>query len=279
MATKEEQRIVSAKLNIYDNADDKLFTGLGKTETAVLRAVMGLINKAPTDGGRLVLNESTTMLLNSLNKEVRRIMRKSTYDDKVTAYLREFDKIDKLNRQLQGEVNKIKLTKVNLNPIKTQAVDNLSLQLVAPASIDVNLVNPIKNIMFQTITTGMTLEDARNTLNQFITGDEKRLGHIQRYVSQIARDSISQYDGLVNSVIAREYELDSYRYVGSLIEDSRAQCVRWVNDEVLPIITLDSEIRWAFNNGSGMIPGTNVENFATFRGGYNCRHMAIPFRS
>jgi hypothetical protein len=63
-----------------------------------------------------------------------------------------------------------------------------------------------------------------------------------------------------------------------LIEDSRSQCVRWVKKRILQKSELDSEISWANNNGSGMIAGTNKENFAVYRGGYNCRHSAIPFK-
>ena len=41
---------------------------------------------------------------------------------------------------------------------------------------------------------------------------------------------------------------------------------------------LPSLISSAYSSGQGMIPGTTAENFAVFRGGYNCRHSAIPFR-
>lgn len=292
MADKEERRIVSAKLDIYDNADDDLFAGLDKTQIAILKAVMGIMNQQNVEGGKLVINESTTMLLNQLNKDVRRIMQRSTYDDKVSAYLRKFEKIDKLNIELHSMVNDIKLAKINLNPVKTDTINNLTAQLISTQAKDINLSTPIKQIMFETITTGMTLDEARSVLTTFITGDEKRLGHLQRYVSQIARDAVTQYDGKVNSIIAEQYGLTAYRYVGSLIEDSRPQCVRWVGLGVLPIETLQCEIDWAMKGtcrtklkpvpaapqGHGMIPGTDVNNFATFRGGYNCRHMAIPFR-
>lgn len=279
MAEKRENELINAKLLLYDNADNNFIDSIGKTERAILKKVISILNGIDTEGGKLVSNETAFNLLNSLNKEVLAIIRRSTFDDRVSAYLRDFEKIDKLNKSLIEEVNDIKLAKVNLNPVKTQAIKDLTEQLTAPSSIDSNLAKPIKDVMFESITTGMTLEEAKQRLNLFISGDEKRLGHIRRWVSQIARDSLTQYDGLVNGIIAREYDLNAYRYVGSLIEDSRPQCVRWVGFEVLPIDTLEREIKWAFRKGSGMIPGTNTQNFAKFRGGYNCRHMAIPFRA
>jgi len=61
-----------------------------------------------------------------------------------------------------------------------------------------------------------------------------------------------------------------------LIEDSRKQCVRWVGKEILLFSDLQSEIEWAFNNGTGMNKSTTPDTFAIYRGGYNCRHEAIP---
>jgi hypothetical protein len=278
-----ENEIVSAKLDIYDNADDELVSSLGPTEKAILKAVNGIMNKLDTKDGKLVNTTGTLTFINELNKEVKKILKKSTYGDKVDAYLRKFERLDTLNQELHKIVNNRDISNLNLNPIKTQAIEGLSRQLGTfkgddGSVLDANLVKPVKDIMFQSVVTGMTLEDAKAQLNLFITGDEKKLGFLRRYTSQIARDAITQYDGLVNGVIAREYGLNAYRYVGSLIEDSRAQCVRWVAKGVLPIATLEQEIKRAETNGSGMIPDTTPETFATYRGGYNCRHMAIPFR-
>jgi hypothetical protein len=97
-------------------------------------------------------------------------------------------------------------------------------------------------------------------------------------VKQISRDALGQFDGQINAIIADEFGLDAFRYVGSIIDDSRAQCVRWVGKRILEKSEMQSEIAWANNNGSGMIPGTNPDNFLVFRGGYNCRHRAIPFK-
>jgi len=52
--------------------------------------------------------------------------------------------------------------------------------------------------------------------------------------------------------------------------------VRWADKGHILFSELEEEIRWAENNGSGMIEGTTPDNFAELRGGYNCRHFAVP---
>jgi hypothetical protein len=117
-----------------------------------------------------------------------------------------------------------------------------------------------------------------NFLTAYVVGTPELNGLYSRYVKQISRDALGQFDGQINAIIADEFGLDAFRYVGSIIDDSRAQCVRWVGKRILEKSEMQSEIAWANNNGTGMIPGTNPDNFLVFRGGYNCRHRAIPFK-
>jgi hypothetical protein len=254
--------IIKSKLDLYDNAQDIFFDSLGATEQSILKSVLRLLGKVDTKDGKLENNLSSLALINELNKGIQEIIKDSTYRDKVSDYLVNFDTIENLNKELVELTNGIKLSKVNTTTIKRNAVNDLTSQLIDPKSINNNLATPIKDIMFRSITTGATLKEARDLLSTFIAGDETKLGSARRWVSQIARDSLTQYDGLVNDIIAKEYELPA-------------------------------EISWAksgFGGGSltpsasnkkgatGMNPITTVETFATYRGGFNCRHMAIPVR-
>lgn len=277
MATEES--LVDKKLSIYDNADNDLIKEVGDVEKSILKKILSLLDKADTKGGALVNNDTALQLVNSLQKEILKIIKGSKFEDKVSEYLRNFDDMEGLTASLIKEVNGIDVDMKLLNTVKQQSVEYLTSQLNTPQSISNNLVQPVKKILFDSIVTGTTIDQARKILTDFIAGDKQKLGYMSRWVGQIARDSITQYDGLVNSVISKEYELNAYRYVGSLITDSRPQCVRWVGQEVLPFDDLQKEITWAKNNGKGMNPLTTPETFAVYRGGYNCRHMAIPFRS
>jgi hypothetical protein len=136
----------------------------------------------------------------------------------------------------------------------------------------------LRQELFKNIVAGTNSIDVEKAIRDFISGQGDKAGNLKRYVTQVSRDALNQYDGTINSRIAEEFGLDAFQYVGSLIEDSRPQCVRWTGKGVILKDQLEKEIGWAFTNGSGMIPGTNSENFAVFRGGYNCRHSAIPFK-
>jgi hypothetical protein len=164
-----------------------------------------------------------------------------------------------------------------INPIQKQITEQ-TLTGLTGSGVNTNFIEPIRQGIFQNIVAGTSISDLEKYLTTYILGNPNVDGLFSRYVKQISRDSLNQYDGQINAKIAEEFGLDAFRYVGSLIDDSRPQCRRWVNMRVIQKKDLPNELSWATNNGTGMIPGTNTENFAVYRGGYNCRHSAIPFK-
>jgi hypothetical protein len=113
----------------------------------------------------------------------------------------------------------------------------------------------------------------------------------------VAKDAIMQYDGLIQEELRQKFKPTSGRYIGSLIEDSRPFCdhmkdkfanrpvsitqLQTALDEFCPngqpsqskitFETVNGETK-SQAKGSGMIQGTNIQNFPSLRGGYNCRH-------
>jgi len=115
-----------------------------------------------------------------------------------------------------------------------------------------------------------------DSIGDVLAGDGEVDGIFARSATRIARDSFYQYQGAINQTIAVEFEMNAYRYIGSIVEETRAQCERWVEQEYILFSELQAEIDWAFTNGSGMIKETDIDTFGIYRGGWNCRHLAIP---
>jgi hypothetical protein len=148
------------------------------------------------------------------------------------------------------------------------------------------LVKPLENELFTAVYQGSSLRDVLTSLENQLQTTPQRSGIITRLVTQAGRDSLGQYNGKVNEYVRKVYKMDAVLYVGSLVKDSRPQCIRWTQETenfgqkgLILFEDLGSEIIWANNNGSGMIPGTTPEMFTENRGGYNCRHDAYPVRT
>lgn len=262
---------------IIDQAEQTLNTGIIESEKRILKDLIKLLQDFDKSGGRLVFNSDTIKLINQAEFDILNALNKSGYNSRVKQYLKDFDKIKQATILQQKGLNNIDVSVRLLNNIQKGAIQQTTNALLGNG-LNSALVQPVKNILMESATSGMTIPQAESQLRQIIMGDPERLGKLEKHVTQISRDAVSQYDGMMQSRIAKEYDLDGISYEGSLIKDSRPQCVRWATMGELPVKDLKEEIKWAENNGSGMIPNTTPDNFCIYRGGFNCRHTATAIR-
>jgi hypothetical protein len=269
---RKQDRTISA-------ANQKFFDALPAVEQRVFDAVSKHIQKFSSDGENFVFDDGNVLLTNQVEKIILDAIQASKYPSDVNGFLRNFDNIKQFNFDIHGNVNDLsaeELAKL-IDPIQRGTVEQ-TLQSLTGSGVSTNFIEPLRTGIFQNIVAGATKADLEAYLSRYILGNPEVDGTLSRYVKQVSRDALNQFDGQVNAKIATEFGLDAYRYVGSLIEDSRPQCRRWVAMGVIQYKDLPSEIAWMNANGTGAIPGTSPDTFSIYRGGYNCRHSAIPFK-
>jgi hypothetical protein len=272
-------RLIQGKDRRILEAEAELLEGLTPVELKIFDALKNQISKMNQTGGKIDFDSKNVNLVNELDKILVKTIQKSDYPGTVKKYLQNFDDVTDFNEMIHEELNGISPEEFrkNVDPFKKQIVED-TLQGLTGSGVSTNFVEPVRQELFKNIVAGTNSIDVEKALRDFIQGQGDKAGTLKRYITQVSRDALNQYEGQINSRIAEEFDLDAFQYVGSLIDDSRPQCIRWTGKEVILKKDLESEISWAFNNGSGMVPGTNANNFAVFRGGYNCRHAAIPFK-
>jgi hypothetical protein len=269
---------------INDKALEILQKRFNKVEPKFVKQVVDWINKFRTTSGNLVRSKENIARLSSFKTAINRFLEKAGYNVMVSAFLENFDEIGANTQLAQQELNGIDITKSFLNPFKRYAVNNV-IAAMQGQGLNVNLINPLKNELLIAVNQGSSLTDVVTSIAGQLTTTEARQGVLKRISLQASRDALLQYDGVVNEAVRKSYKMDALLYVGSIVKDSRAQCERWVNETkngklgLILFEDLQSEIDWADNNGTGMIPDTTPENFCQNRGGYNCRHIAYPVRS
>lgn len=272
------QQQLKRRFKILDESEKILTDGITSTQSDIYDELVKQLDKFATKG-YMVYDREAIRMVNEMEGTIKRAINKTDYRERVQDYLQNFDKIKQVNIQLQQSVNKINVAPALTNlqrGAQQQTVNNL-----LGAGLNTNFIQPIKDVIFQHVVSGASVADTELALRGVIKGNADRLGNLERYVTQMSRDSINGYDGMIQQRIAAEFDLNAYSYEGSLVSDSRKQCVRWVEkyNGVLPFDILEKEIDWAYSNGSGMVSGTTKDNFAINRGGYNCRHTCTAIRT
>ena len=280
------ERILRSKFALIAGATTELEKNIPGFEIELLNAINDLLGQFETTGGVYVFSENNIQTLNLATSQIREIVNGSAYAQEIGTLFSDFDRITALNQRYFTAAESINIGTINLSALQQANIQKTTESLLG-VGINDQFIKPIKDILHDAVVSGEGVRAVQSRLNTFVAGSDERVGALQRHVPQVARDAVNQHDGSIQQQVKESFELNAWSYEGSLIDDSRSQCVRWVNKEIIPDDQLQDEIKWAykqcgFNNNqttcNGMIPGTTPENWPVFRGGFNCRHHATPTR-
>lgn len=263
---------------VLDLLIDRLLKDAQKIDNQIWQEVEKKLKKLELEDNQIAKNSSqNNQLVVEIIKKIEDTMFSPSYTSLSKKLLSSFDLITKNNEEIQEAVNKIEFTEnlISLiNKEKEIAINSVAASL-SRSNVNANAIEPIRKILLESTQFGYSTKRATEELRKRIVGLDSE-GAIGRYVNQIATDALYEYDGVINQSIYIEYDMNAFKYLGSLVKDSREQCVRWSRKKVLKKEDLKSEIAWAYKNGSGMKPNTTEENFPVVTGGFRCKHRAIP---
>lgn len=265
--------------------------GFGQIDKSILDEVFKFIDTLDTSGGRFNINTLSVEKLDELRRAILRELTASPYKTKVNDFVRSLGKIT-INTVGALDANGYDFQRAPLNNIerKWQAQ---SLQSLEGSGLNEGFVRPVLQIVDSSISYGKSVTELRKELNDYIIGGKDQTGKLQSYVTTTAREAVSTMQGVQINGIANEMGYDYIQYSGGLLDDSRGQCFRWVEElnGKIPKDKLAEEIRLAYRNQrnkvviidgenkhrySGMKPDTTVLNFIIVRGGWGCLHTAFP---
>lgn len=157
----------------------------------------------------------------------------SEFDSDKRKYKATTEKIQKIIQDRLGVTRGTEGAKVQLKP--GGYMDSL-LQ-------DNTVKNQIKDLAYREVLKEVGFQDFKRGLENFIVGDEERLGGFRQFYRNFAYDIFVQVDRTEATMFANNLALEFFIYEGSLIETSRAFCKKragkvfsteeaqqWVND-------------------------------------------------
>lgn len=267
--------------DVIDAAESSVNGSIKSSEEEIYKAIIKILDEVDISSGKLQNTEKAKNFLKGLDARITQALYDSPYRLAVGGLIKDYDKLVENNIQLHAALNKKPVTKKMLSGIQQLEVNN-TLDRLLGSGISNDFVLPIRQMLYRNVALGSSVADTKQALEDFILSSPEKDSRLARYVGQVSRDSIMQFDGAIQQKVSAELDLNGFMYVGSLLKDSRAQCKYWVDKGELPTDELADEIDTAISGGSlggskcsGMIPTTTVDTFSIDRGGYNCRHRAV----
>lgn len=281
--------IIDSVNDLVQSSTDKFNGKVPAMQEKVLEELSSLIKDLDTKGDKILASVKNLKLISKILKKLEKVVIDSDYKSDVKEYALAFKQISSLQNEYFSTIeDKFKPTAL-LQSIRDETI-NTVVENLAGSGFKDGVLSPIKSILMQNITTGGSYKDMIKILSTNLTDTNSGEGIMSRYLKTTVVTSVAQYSRQYSHTVAEGLQFEWYQYVGSTMETTRCFChamleKQYFHKSEIPAIlkgdfTEYKEMTCKTNSNTGlpegMIKGTNVSNFITYAGGYNCQHSIFP---
>lgn len=283
--------------NIIDRIDDAVAAFVEKIPSAqydMLHAIDEELSRLDLLDGKIKPTVNNLKIITSIKNKLLRVILTDKYKKNVKEFVQAFRDVTTLhNEYWRGVEKKFKPSSL-LKQVKKIAINDTIAKLTE-AGIEGNIAQPIADILTQNITQGGSMRELKASLRESLTTTQTP-GILEKYATQITTDSINQYSRNYTQIVTSDLGLEWYSYRNSLIKTSRPFCIamverRYFHVSEIPALLQAKDLYYTdqktgkktkvpinkkTNLPDGMYPTTNISNFMTLLGGYNCGHQMGP---
>ena len=239
------------------------------TETLLVQLVQALIDEMDYSGGVLTASQRNFDLINQVDTIVSGLFKQSPYLSSLTAYAQGMGKQTGLIAEYFGVLGKDVSNptyQAVIKNIQSNAIDKLTEN-----SINNAFGKPLKDLLNQSVTTGVTKKEVIVSIDNFIKGTPELDGKLTKYVKQIASDAFAVVDRQASKYLAEQLGLEEWMlYAGGTVKDSRQFCKERYG-KFFHRLEVES---WVNLTWQGKAP-VNEGTIFSLLGGYNCQHIGM----
>ncbi len=279
-------KTINKILTTIDEAIDTFEKSVPGIQKSILEELQPLIKELEIKNGKILNNVDNLKLILNIKNKLEKIIISPDYKKQVQKFIDFFGIVTDLNNTYFSQFNN-KFTPSKTLPILRQlTIETTINSLMGQGMVD-SLVEPVRRILIQNITTGGSYAKFQEQLRNEIITNETGEGQLSKKTNYIVKDAISTYNRQYHKVMTDDLGFKWFRYVGSLLTTSREFCELltakdWVHISELPEIIkgkIDGkqcELNSKTKLPLGMKEDTNANNFQELVGGHGCRHDLYP---
>lgn len=277
--------IIRDKITRIETIPEAFSDSVTASQSDLFKILLDLLDKLELDGGNLVFNSNNLSTVNSILDEYKLLVSASDYTKAVAGFAEQFGKQAALNDQMLRATFDDFTRSDLLTQLLRQRTTGAMQQLIGGA-LDPVFFDPVKKELIDAVAGGGGFTDLVKTIQDVVLGDSQRLGRLDSYSRQISSDLFAITDRTYTKSAGDELGAVWYRYIGGLIEDSRAFCMdrndrfyhkseveAWGAGQVSKGITNPTA---GSQPWQGMITPTTPTNIFNNLGGYQCKHSIAP---
>lgn len=286
-------------INRIDDAISVFIERIPASQTDMLHSLDEQLRKLDLSDGKIKPTVANLRLVSNIKSKLLKVILTDAYKSQVKQFLRAFNDITTLQNQYWKSVEKTFKPSSILKQIKKITVEDTAAKLME-AGMESNVAEPIKQVLNTNITQGGSYRDMQKQIAGMVTTTlEGGVGLLDAYTKRIVIDSVNQYSRNYTQIASSDLGYEWYAYSNTLVETSRPFCkamreLDYFHISQIPDLLEAKDLYYTKKNKDGtterlkvplnpktnlpegMYPGTNVSNFLTLLGGYNCGHQPRP---
>ncbi len=226
--------------------------------------------------GKIVADKDFIKKLNLLTISVLDLLQDAPkFSGPVSQFVRRFPKISDAINIFQSELNGITVPEFE---VAKKIVIDETLDQMLGNGLNQNFVQPLRDLIYQNVTSGLTMKQAKQDILDYIQGGKDVSGKLGRYIEQTAIQATDAYSGIINTKILEQFDINTLLITGSLIETSSPQC-RYAIEKLGGKITRENfkELEKIGKKYSGWIENTSFDNLPITTLHHGCRHGFFPY--
>lgn len=283
-----EQEIIDQVSALVEDSANKFNATLGPMDNRIYDSISELLKDLDTKGDKIVASVKNLKLIGKIMSKLNKIVVDDEYKANVKEFVSTFNDIFKL----QNQYFKLLESKFTVTPllqaIREEAIDS-TLQQLLEDNVNIGAGN-VRDVLRQNITSGGSYKDLMKTMAGVIKGDGDNGGVYTSRTKTATITTVSQYSRQYSHTVAEGLSFEWYQYAGSTMTTTRCFCQAMVKKRYFHKSEIPDLLKGNFEEydkegcdlnpktglPQGMIKGTNVSNFMTYAGGWNCQHSIFP---
>jgi hypothetical protein len=279
-----EMKELNDILKLIDEGSAKFESAIPNIEKKIFREISLLLKDLKTTaGGKIEPSMENLKLINEIKSKLGKILSGKEYAAAVNKFVQNIPAISNFQTATAGlpkEARKI-LTETAKMQIES------TLEGLIGAGYKQTVTKQLRDMLQTNVTSGSSYNSMIETLQKALMGVEEKPGMLSKYAKTYVTDTLGQFAGQGNKIVATALKSEWFQYVGSNLTTTREFCrhltkKRYVHISEFPEIlkgVIDGH-ECKINPATGLWPGakdgTNADNFIENRGGWNCGHELIP---
>lgn len=246
---------------------------MGRQAYAIL--LKAIENEFDFKGGKIVTDKNFVKQLNKLTIEVLDLLQKDPkFTGPVSQFIKRMQPISEAITDFQQSVNGVKVPA--FETAKAIVIDEI-VDKMLNNGLNQKFVQPMRDLIYQNATGGLSLSDARIQIKEFIAGGGDVSGKLGSYLEQTAVQAVDAYSGAINTKLLETFDYNGLLITGSLIDNSSPQC-RYAIEVLKGRITREnwSQVEAIGKKFNGWIEGTTFDNLPDNKLHHGCRHNFYP---